>query len=168
MTIIAPNTHECDYGGLQLMSSFVHTGRGLKEGYPWLFTPVTLCYKLHQTHYSHKIWPFSNYTSRTRSLLLAFYVYPFVVTTRHDLKINMRLSTSKCQGLDILCGASKPPYTGQLDVPGVYAGKVYFSNLNFLNIMWCRKSHKENCYHFLLSFFRYILQYSKNKCGMWN
>ena len=124
MSTISPNTHECDYGGLQMMNSFVHTGKGLKQGFPWLFAPAALCYKLHLSPYGlfPEVWPFYEYISRTRSLLIAYYKYSFIVTGNDDV-VTMRFKTSSCQGVDILCGTSSPPYTGQMDVPGNYAGE---------------------------------------------
>ena len=66
-------------------------------------------------------------------------MYSFIVTGNDDV-VTMRFKTSSCQGVDILCGTSSPPYTGQIDVPGIYAGEsvpeLYINVHRFT--YWCR------------------------------
>ena len=126
MTFVVPNTRECDCGGVQMMTNFIYTGKGIKHGFPWLYAPAVLCHGLHKDKPAVKLTlPFNTYTSRSRSLLVALYIYPITPGAVPLTKAQFHLSTSSCQGLDVLCQGEIPPkaYKGQIDSPDIYAGK---------------------------------------------
>ena len=117
---------ECDHSGLQMMNHPIHTQDGSVMGYPQFFAPVSLCYKLPNSTDSPKsaALPISEYTSRTRNLLVALYSYSM---TNKPISMRLHLLPVKRQGLDVLCNKVSFGQHKIIDMLPFHRGKFYIS-----------------------------------------